>query len=586
MSTPLESCVEEAARMTRPARVVWCDGSEKQQQETIEQMLAAGNTLPLNSKTYPHCYLHRSDPSDVARTEQVTFICTQEKGDAGPTNNWMAPAEAKARVGPLFHGSMAGRIMYVVPYVMGPVDSPLSKVGVEVTDSAYVAVSMAIMARIGKPALDRLGASADFVPGLHSLGDLSPQRRFILQFPEERLIWSIGSGYGGNALLAKKCFSLRIASWMAREQGWMAEHMLILGLEDPSGNVTYMAAAFPSACGKTNLAMMVSALEQEGYRVWTVGDDIAWMHLGSDGYLHAINPEAGFFGVAPGTGPKTNPNVMAALKQNSLFTNVALTPAREPWWEGIGADPPAGMLDWKGRPWKPGADPAAHPNSRYTVPARQAPCISARWEDPAGVPISAFIFGGRRARVAPLVYESFDWRHGVFVGATMASETTAATTGAVGVTRRDPMAMLPFCGYNMADYFAHWMEMGRRIPHPPKIFHVNWFRKGTDGKFLWPGFGENVRVLKWMLERIRGQGKAAETPIGLVPTPDALTLDGLDVSRGTMEELLQVNPADWSNELEDTRKFFERFGRRLPADLLAEHLQLARRLETAAAARK
>ncbi len=586
MPTPLEQWVEEVARATRPQRIVWCDGSEQQQQEVVEQMLREGSTLRLNSQTYPNCLLHRSHPNDVARTEHVTFICTREKDDAGPTNNWMSPAEAKQKVGGLFSGAMTGRTMYVVPYILGPVDSPISKMGVEVTDSAYVVASMRIMARVGKAALDRLGRSADFVPGLHSLGDLNPERRYILQFPEEKLIWSIGSGYGGNALLGKKCFALRIASWMAREQGWMAEHMLILGLEDPSGKVTYMAAAFPSACGKTNLAMMISALDSQGYRVWTVGDDIAWMQIGSDGYLHAINPEAGFFGVAPGTGPHTNSNVMAALRRNSIFTNVGLTPAGEPWWEGMEIDPPAGLLDWKGERWTPGKSPAAHPNSRYTVPANQAPHISPHWEDPSGVPISAFIFGGRRARVAPLVYESFGWQHGVFVGAMMASETTAAATGAVGVTRRDPMAMLPFCGYNMADYFRHWLEMGKRIPHPPKIFHVNWFRKGADGKFLWPGFGENVRVLKWILERVQGKGKAAETPVGWVPTPDGLTLDGLEVSRSTMEELLRVNPADWTSELEDTKKFFEQFGRRLPPELHEEHAQLAQRFERRTAALK
>ena len=586
MPTPLEQWVEEVARATRPQRIVWCDGSEQQQQEVVEQMLREGSTLRLNSQTYPNCLLHRSHPNDVARTENVTFICTREKDDAGPTNNWMSPAEAKQKVGGLFGGAMTGRTMYVIPYILGPVDSPISKVGVEVTDSPYVVASMRIMARVGKAALDRLGRSADFVPGLHSLGDLSPERRYILHFPEEKLIWSIGSGYGGNALLGKKCFALRIASWMAREQGWMAEHMLILGLEDPSGKVTYMAAAFPSACGKTNLAMMISALESQGYRVWTVGDDIAWMQIGSDGYLRAINPEAGFFGVAPGTGPHTNSNVMAALRRNSIFTNVGLTPADEPWWEGMEIDPPAGLLDWKGERWTPGRSPAAHPNSRYTVPANQAPHISSHWEDPSGVPISAFIFGGRRARVAPLVYESFGWQHGVFVGAMMASETTAAATGAVGVTRRDPMAMLPFCGYNMADYFRHWLEMGKRIPHPPKIFHVNWFRKGADGKFLWPGFGENVRVLKWILERVQGKGKAAETPVGWVPTPDGLTLDGLEVSRSTMEELLRVSPADWTTELEDTKKFFEQFGRRLPPELHEEHAQLAQRFERRTAALK
>jgi phosphoenolpyruvate carboxykinase (GTP) len=586
VSTPLEHWVEEVARLTRPARIVWCGGSEQENERLKEEMLAGGHTWRLNEKTYPNCYLHRSDPSDVARTEHVTFICTQKKEDAGPTNNWMAPAEAKQKVGALFNGAMKGRTMYVVPYIMGPAKSPISRVGVEITDSPYVAASMRIMARIGKPALDRLGSSADFVPGLHSLGDLNPDRRFILHFPEEKLIWSIGSGYGGNALLGKKCFALRIASWMARSEGWMAEHMLILGLEDPSGKVTYMGAAFPSACGKTNLAMMVSALEGAGYRVWTVGDDISWMRIGEDGYLHAINPEAGFFGVAPGTGSQTNPNVMVALRKNSIFTNVAVTPSGEPWWEGIETDPPAGLVDWKGEPWHRSKGPAAHPNSRYTVPASQAPSISPRWEDPAGVPISAFIFGGRRARLAPLVYQSFDWQHGVFVGATMASETTAAATGAVGVTRRDPMAMLPFCGYNMADYFGHWLEMGKHIPHPPKIFHVNWFRRGAEGKFLWPGFGENVRVLKWILERVEGKGEAQETPIGWVPTADGLTLDGLKVPPVAIEELLRVNPADWSIEAEETNQFFEKFGSRLPEPIHEEQSRLAKRLGQLASAHK
>lgn len=586
MSTALEQWVEQVARHTRPDRIVWCDGSEQEYAELVGKMVGDGTFVPLNPQTYPDCYLHRSDPNDVARTEHVTFICPREKKDAGPTNNWMEPREAKQKVGALFAGAMAGRTMHVVPYLMGPADSPFSKVGVEVTDSPYVVASMRIMSRMGRVALDRLGNSSDFVPGLHSLGDLNPERRFILHFPAEKLIWSIGSGYGGNALLGKKCFALRIASWMAREQGWMAEHMLILGLEDPSGKVTYMAAAFPSACGKTNLAMMVSALEPLGYRVWTVGDDIAWMQIGSDGTLRAINPEAGFFGVAPGTGSKTNPNVMAALRKNSLFTNVGLTLNREPWWEGIESEPPAGLLDWKGHPWTPSKGHIAHPNSRYTVPAHQAPCISPHWQDAAGVPISAFLFGGRRARMAPLVYEARDWQHGVFVGATMASETTAAATGTVGVTRRDPMAMLPFCGYNMADYFRHWLEMGKRIPRPPRIFHVNWFRRGADGRFLWPGFGENVRVLKWILERIEGKGKASETPIGFVPAADALTLDGLEITRSTVENLLRVDPADWTSELDETKHFFEKFGKRLPAEVWHEHEQLAARLQRVALAPK
>jgi len=542
-------------------------------------MLRGWDSLKLNETTYPNCYLSRSSPNDVARTEHLTFICTAQKDDAGPTNNWMDPGGAKHKVGALLSNAMRGRTMYVIPYILGPVNSPLSKIGVEVTDSPYVVANMRIMSRMGKVAQDRLGDSPDFVAGLHSLGDLDPMRRYILHFPQENLIWSVGSGYGGNALLGKKCFALRIASAMAREQGWMAEHMLILGVEAPGGKVTYMAAAFPSACGKTNLAMMVSTLESQGYRVWTVGDDIAWMRIGADGYLHAINPEAGFFGVAPGTGYNTNPNVMDAIHRNTIFTNVAVTPKGEPWWEGIGEAPPNRLIDWKGDVWDSSKGPAAHPNARYTVPANQSPSISPQWEAPEGVPISAFIFGGRRARLAPLVYESFSWQHGTFVGATMASETTAAATGEVGVTRRDPMAMLPFCGYNMADYFGHWLEMGKKIPRPPKIFHVNWFRRGAEGKFLWPGYGENVRVLKWILERVEGRGSAQETPIGYVPGPGGLTLDGLKISPAAIEELLRVNPDDWQSELEDTRQFFDKFGTRLPREMREEHERLARRLQ-------
>ena len=580
MSTPLEKWVDESARLTKPSKIVWCDGSQAENERLVDQMLRDGTYIELNQKTRPNCYLHRSNPNDVARTESITFICTRQKEDAGPNNNWMSPQDAKNKVRPLFDGAMKGRTMYVVPYILGPVNSPYSKVGVEITDSSYVVASMRIMSRMGQAALDRLGSSDDFVPGLHSLGDLNPERRFVLHFPEEKLIWSIGSGYGGNALLGKKCFALRIASYMAREQGWMAEHMLLLGLEDPSGKVSYMAAAFPSACGKTNLAMMVSALENKRYRVWTVGDDIAWMHIASDGTLRAINPEAGFFGVAPGTNAKTNPNVRTALQHDAIFTNTAMTAeSREPWWEGINGAPAEELINWKGEKWNPSMGPAAQPNSRYTVAARQSPSISSHWEDPEGIPISAIIFGGRRAHVSPLVYQSRDWQHGVFVGATLASETTAATTGAVGVTRRDPMAMLPFCGYNMGDYFRHWFEMGRKIKNPPKIFHVNWFRRDENGKFLWPGYGENVRVLKWMLDRIEGRAQATDTPIGYVPTPDSLDLDGLSIPRKNLDELLAVNPADWTQELTETGKFFERFGDRLPDEIRAEHKALADRLQ-------
>jgi len=587
VSTPLERWVDESARLTKPSKIVWCDGSQAENERLVEEMLRDGTYVELNQKTRPNCYLHRSNPNDVARTESITFICTRQKEDAGPTNNWMSPQEAKDKVRPLFDGAMKGRTMYVMPYILGPVKSPYSKVGVEITDSPYVVASMRIMSRMGQAALDRLGSSDDFVPGLHSLGDLSPDRRFVLHFPEEKLIWSVGSGYGGNALLGKKCFALRIASYMAREQGWMAEHMLILGLEDPSGKVTYMAAAFPSACGKTNLAMMVSALESKGYRVWTVGDDIAWMHLAADGSLRAINPEAGFFGVAPGTNAKTNPNVRTALQHDAIFTNVAMTAnSREPWWEGINGAPDEPLINWKGENWNPSMGPAAQPNSRYTVAAKQSPSISSHWEDPEGIPISAIIFGGRRARVAPLVYQSRDWQHGVFVGATMASETTAATTGAVGVTRRDPMAMIPFCGYNMGDYFGHWLEMGRKMENAPKIFHVNWFRKDENGKLLWPGYGENVRVLKWMLDRIANRAQATETPIGNVPTPASLDLDGLSIPRKNLDELLAVDPADWSEEVSATEKFFQKLGNRLPDEIRAEHNALADRLQRYSVATK
>jgi phosphoenolpyruvate carboxykinase (GTP) len=567
--------------------VLWCDGSQAENDRLVTEMLRDGTYIQLNEKTHPRCYLHRSNANDVARTENLTFICTRTKETAGPTNNWMAPQEAKDKVRPLFDGAMKGRTMYVVPYILGPAKSPYSKVGVEVTDSPYVVASMRIMSRMGKAALDRLGDSDDFVPGLHSLGDLNPERRFILHFPEEKLIWSVGSGYGGNALLGKKCFALRIASFMAREQGWMAEHMLLLGLEDPTGKTTYMAAAFPSACGKTNLAMMVSSLEKEGYRVKTIGDDISWMHIGKDGTLRAINAEAGFFGVAPGTNVKTNPHMMTAFHHDTIFTNTAMTAeSREPWWEGIGTEPHEDLMNWKGEKWSPSLGPAAHPNSRYTVAASQSPSISSHWEDPEGIPISAIIFGGRRAKLAPLVYEARDWNHGVFVGATMASETTAAATGVVGVSRRDPMAMIPFCGYNMADYFQHWLSMGPKIKNAPKIFHVNWFRKDANGKFLWPGFGENVRVLKWMVDRIEHKAAATDTPIGYVPTPSSLMLDGLNISRENLDDLLSVNSNDWAQEGEAGAKFFEMFGDRLPQEISVQQKAQSDRLTRTTVATK
>lgn len=579
--TPAERWVEQMERSTRPDRVVWCDGSDSENQRLTEEMLADGTLLPLDARHAPGCTLHRSHPSDVARTEHLTFICSRRQEDAGPTNNWMSPDEARERVWPLFQGVMKGRTMYVVPYVMGPLGSPFSKVGIEITDSPYVVANMRIMTRMGSAALEQLGAGEEFVPGLHSTGDLSPDRRYIAHLPEERTIWSIGSGYGGNALLGKKCFALRIASTMARDQGWLAEHMLILELELPGGEKHYVAAAFPSACGKTNLAMLVSPLEHLGYKVRTVGDDIAWLRPGPDGRLWAVNPEAGFFGVVPGTGPETNPNAMATISHDTIFTNVAVTPDGIPWWEGKDKTPPADLLDWQGQPWDRKGK-AAHPNSRFTAAARQCPSMSPRWEDPQGVPLSAIVFGGRRARVAPLVFQTRDWEHGVFVGATMGSETTAAATGQVGVVRRDPMAMLPFCGYNMADYFAHWLEVGRALPRPPAIFHVNWFRAGADGRFLWPGFGENLRVLLWMIDRVKGKADAVDTPVGLVPTPDALNLEGLKVGRPELERLLGVNRDEWAAEVPEMRAFFERFGKRLPGELARGLEALERELSAAA----
>jgi phosphoenolpyruvate carboxykinase (GTP) len=562
--------VSEAAGLTQPSRVVWCDGSKAEYDSLIEAMLQDGTLLPLNPKTYPNCYLHRSHPSDVARTEQLTFICSREKDSAGPTNNWISPIEAKSTAGALFRGSMRGRTMWVIPYLMGPAGSPMSRAGLMVTDSAYVVASMHLMTRVGQVAFQHMRRDDDFIAGLHSMGDLSPERRLILHFPEEKLIWSVGSGYGGNALLGKKCHALRIASSQARQEGWLAEHMLIIGVEDPEGRVTYLAAAMPSASGKTNLAMAVSQLP--GWRVWTVGDDIAWMWVDANGQLRAVNPERGFFGVAPNTSPKTNPNATAMVRSNTIFTNVALTPSQEPWWEGLTPTPPAGLADWQGRPWQPGSGAAAHPNSRFTVLAQQCPSIAPNWEEPQGVPISGVIFGSRRTGVIPLVFEAFDWSHGVFLGSAMSTETTAAITGKVGVVRRDPMAMIPFCGYNMGDYFAHWLATGPRLTNPPRIFRVNWFRRDADGRFLWPGYGENVRVLKWMVERIRGTGRAEETPIGWVPAAGALDTGGLDVTPAQLREALKCDAGEWLQALEELDEFYKQFGPRLPqpiADTLA-----------------
>ena len=579
MPTPLQQWVDETAATTQPKSVHWCDGSEAEYQRMIADMLASGALVELNQKEYPNCYLHRTDPSDVARTEHLTFVCPANQEDAGPTNNWMPPSEAKEKVGKLFAGAMKGRTMYVVPYVMGPVSSPYSQIGVEITDSPYVAANMRIMTRMGGAALERLGASNNFVKGLHSLGDLNPERRFIVHFPEERLIWSVGSGYGGNALLGKKCFALRIGSFMGRQEGWLAEHMLIVGIEEPNGRTSYIAAAFPSACGKTNLAMLVPPESQQGFKVWTVGDDIAWMHVGADGRLWAINPEAGFFGVAPGTNYKTNPNVMRTVNSNSLFTNVALTPQGTPYWEGMNGAPPE-AIDWQGKRWTPqSGTKAAHPNSRFTAPAHQCPSISPRWEDPNGVPISAIVFGSRRSTLVPLVFQSFSWAHGVFLGATMTSETTAAATGAVGVVRNDPMAMLPFCGYNMGDYFAHWLRMGERLKTPPLMFRVNWFRTSEDGRYLWPGFGENLRVLRWIIARVHGETEAVETPIGLLPRPQDIDTRGIKLSPAVLEELLAVEREGWLQAAANQREFFSKFGDRMPREIVQENEMLTRRLQ-------
>ncbi len=588
----LHAWVGEIAKLCQAERIHWVDGSRAEKERLEVEAIDKGKLIRLNRAKHPGSLYHRTSQDDVARTEHLTFICAKTKEDAGPTNNWMAPAEGYRKASEILAGSMKNRTMYVIPFSMGPVGSPFAKIGIQVTDSIYVVLNMRIMTRIGKKVLDGLGADGEFTKCVHGKIDLSPKRRLVLHFPDDNAIWSVGSAYGGNALLGKKCLALRIASHLARREGWFAEHMLIMGIEK-DGHTDYITAAFPSACGKTNLAMLIppEPLKKKGYKVWTVGDDIAWLRVGPDGRLWALNPEAGFFGVAPGTNSRSNPNAMAAIRENTIFTNVGLTDEGNVWWEDGEGPAPDHLTNWQGKPWKPGMKDAdgnpmfaAHPNSRFTSPASQCPCISPKWEDPQGVPISAIVFGGRRERLAPLVFESLDWKHGVYVGASVASERTAAAEGKVGEIRRDPMAMLPFCGYNMADYFGHWMDMGARIPKPPKIFHVNWFRKGADGKFLWPGFGENLRAVEWILERSKGQGKARKTPIGWVPTPEALDLDGLKIGRETLEKLLEVRPEEWEPELESQAEFFGKFGSRLPEELSAQHKALRERLRTAVAA--
>src|SRR5687768_8042985 len=543
--------VAETARRCQPDQIVWCDGSEAEKRRLVDRAVADGVLLPLNQKKRPGCYLHRSDPKDVARVEHLTFICTSTKEEVGPTNNWMAPADAYAKLGKLLEGSMRGRTMFVVPYVMGPLDSPFSKVGVEVTDSVYVALSMRIMTRMGKQALDLLGGSNDFSRGVHSMLDSNPERRYICHFPEDNTVWSVGSNYGGNVLLGKKCLALRLGSYLGRREGWLAEHMLILGVESPEGQTTYVAGAFPSACGKTNFAMLIPPRRFQGWRVWTVGDDIAWMRVGSDGRLWAINPEAGYFGVAPGTSAKSNPTAMRIVERDTIFTNVALTPDGDVWWEGMTDETPEGLIDWQGNPYDPASGkPAAHPNSRFTAPATNNPFLSRHFNDPEGVPISAIVFGGRRANTVPLVLQSFHWIHGVYIGATMGSETTAAATGKVGVVRRDPMAMLPFAGYDMGRYFQHWLAMHGKIPHPPKFFMVNWFRKNDQNRFVWPGYGENMRVLKWIVDRAIGRVGGQETLVGWVPREGDLDLSGLDIRSEDFLEATAIREDEWCGELE------------------------------------
>lgn len=585
----LNQWVEEVARLTQADTIHWCDGSAAEYDELVSRMLASGELHALNAATHPNCYLHRSHPSDVARVEHLTFVCTSDRGDAGPNNHWMSPADAHAKMDALFDGCMKGRTLYVVPYCMGPLDSPLSRCGVEITDSAYVVANMRIMTRMGAGALARIEREGvehaaagrtgpSFVKGLHSIGELDPERRFIMHFPEELSIQSYGSGYGGNALLGKKCHALRIASYQAMREGWLAEHMLILGVQNPQGETRYLAAAFPSACGKTNLAMLIppETYLAEGWKVWTVGDDICWMQPGADGRLYAINPEAGFFGVAPGTSAKTNPNALAMLDHDAIFTNVAVDAEQRPWWEGLPGEP---VTDWQGREYDPVNGPAAHPNSRFTVSAAQCASASPAMNDPQGVPIDAIIFGGRRATLVPLVLETESWAHGVLAGAAMASETTAAATGAVGVVRRDPMAMKPFCGYHFGDYFAHWLSFDKPGVKLPKVFHVNWFRKGDDGKFLWPGFGDNMRVLEWIIGRCDGSAAAVETPIGRIPAKGALRQADLAINEIQLRALLHIDSEAWRDEFHDIGAFLQELGDRVPVALEVERQRVLERLK-------
>jgi phosphoenolpyruvate carboxykinase (GTP) len=586
--TPLERWVEEVAKLTKPDKVHWCDGSEEEARRLIEigikEERVSGQPVfhELNHKTFPNSYYHRSHPTDVARTEHLTYVCHPDKETAGPNNNWMHPDEAKALMTKLSDGCMKGRTMYVLPYMMGHPQSPYAKACIQLTDISYVAVSMRIMTRMSRYAVAKIGNDANFVRGIHSVGDFDPNKRFVMHFPDEHLVWSVGSGYGGNALLGKKCFSLRIASWLGKHEGWLAEHMVIMGVQDPQGNVTYVTAALPSACGKTNLAMLESALP--GYKVWTLGDDIAWLNVGPDGRLWAINPENGFFGVAPGTSMKTNPNMMRTLTKGTffptLFTNTALnTDTNEPWWEGMDGKKPEHLLDWQGKRHDPASgEKAAHPNSRFTASISQCPMLSKEFENPLGVPISAILFGGKRSRTVPLVTESRSWQHGVFLGARMGSETTAAAIHKEGVLRRDPMAMLPFCGYNMGDYFRHWLDVGKRLTDPPKIFSINWFRTDDNGKFIWPGFGDNIRVLKWAIDRVNGRVGARELPIGNVPHVKDLNVTGLSISAENMEKLFEVRPEEWASELKDAEEFFAKFGGRFPKELTEELHGLKARL--------